>query len=327
MGRLGRRRFLIATGAILAAPFPAKAQQPGRTIRVGALLSGVSDAMGPYRDAIRERFAAHGFVEGRNLRIDYRAPHGARKEDREIARELVATRPDALLAFSTQSTLALRWATTSIPIVFTHVSDPVADGIVADYANPGGNATGVATRHRELLAKRFELLRELLPRAKRVAFIAPKDVFESRDLVQQTANRLGFELVAWENVTAYAGALRAAVEARAEAMFVFSPHTVFGERLTAESLIDFANKQRIASIFPDAGAVALGGLISYGTDPLEDTRRAVDQLVRVLRGAKPGTLAVDQSSRFELVVNLKTARALGVTVPRSILLRADRVIE
>lgn len=319
-----RRTFVSACLAVAIVPsLAAHAQQTGRVYRVAVFFSGGSDTMGPHRDVLRERLAKQGFVEGHNLQTTWRGGSGLRHEDREVARELVAARPDAILTFSAAMTQAVQWATKSTPIVFTHVSDPIADGVVKDYARPGGNTTGASTRHRELLVKRFELLRELLPKAKRVAIFAPYVTDTSFSAAEpgmrDAATRLNFELI----VAPRAG-LWAIEDKRVDAMFVY---TVLGQRLTTESLIGLAAKLRIASIFPDAESVALGGLASYGTDPLEDTRLGADQLVRVLKGSKPGELPVDQSSRFVLAINLKTARAIGLTIPPSLLLRADRVIE
>jgi putative ABC transport system substrate-binding protein len=319
-----RRRFVgMLLAAALAPSLDAHAQQPGRVYRVAVFFSGGSDTMAPHRDALRERLSGQGFVEGRNLQIIWRGGIGISHQDREVARELIAARPDAILAFSSALTLAAQWATKSIPIVFTHVSDPVSDGVVRDYARPGGITTGVSTRHRELLLKRFELLRELLPKAKRVVFVRPlhdPSVAASASIMRDTAARLGLELIE----VPLPDHQRAMEEERPEAIILYSG---LGARLTTENIVRLAAKLRIASIFPDVESVSLGGLASYGTDPLEDTRLGADQLVRVLKGARPSELPVDQSSRFVLAINLKTARALGITIPQSVLLRAERLIE
>lgn len=327
MDRVRRRQYLFVIGALLATalapPLVAHAQQAGRTYRVAVLFSGGSDTMGPHRDALREQLARRGFVEGRNLQTIWRAGSENRRQDREAARELAAARPDAILAFSSEMALAAQWATKSIPIVFAHVSDPIADGVVNDYARPGGNTTGASTRHRDLLGKRIELLRELLPHARRVAFFTPyatnPSLAASQTIVRDAAKRLNFEMV--EVGTRDMFRIK---DTRAEAIVVYS---VLGQRLTMENVVDLAAKLRIASLFPDAEAVTLGGLASYGTDPLEDTQLGAEQLVRVLNGATPGDLPVDQNGRFILAINRKTAKALGITIPPSILARADRLIE
>jgi putative ABC transport system substrate-binding protein len=323
-GRINRREAIATLIALGASPLTCFAQQTGRTYHIGVLFSGGSDTMQPHRDVVREQLAKQGFIEGRNLQMTWRGGSEIRHDDRGIAQELVAARPDAILAFTAAMTQAVQWATKSIPIVFTHLSDPVADGIVKDYARPGGNTTGVATHQRELLAKRFELLRELLPTAKRVALLAPNSFvdtafFTGLATAKEVSVRLNFELIV---VPVYFP--REIDEKRPEAMIVFAS---LGQRLTIKNVIDVAAKLRIPAIFPDAESVRLGGFASYGTDPLEDTRLGAELLGRVLNGAKPGDQAVYQNSRFVLALNVKTTKALGITVPPSILLRVDQLIE
>ena len=316
-----------AAGALVAATLLTSlslhAQQLERIYRVGVFFYGGSAEMAPHRNAVRERLAAHGFVEGGNLQMTWRSGIGVRQDDRDTASALAAARPDAVLTFSSVLTQAMQWTTKSVPIVFTDVSDPIADGIVKDYARPGGNTTGVSTRHRELLAKRMEILRGLAPGARRVAFVHPYSTDQSLEaalpFVRKVAVELNFELieVPWHLI-------REVEEKRADAVIAYS---VQGARLTADRLIGLAAKLRIASIFPDAESVTRGALASYGTDPIEDTRLGADQLARVLKGAEPGVLPVGQISRFTLAINLKTARAIGLKVPSSVLIRANQVIE
>jgi putative ABC transport system substrate-binding protein len=326
VGKVQRRQYLLATGALLASAlssFGAYAQNAGRVYRIGVFFNGGSDTMQPHREAIRASLARDGFVDGRNLRMTWRASGDGREQNRGVARELVADKPDAILAFSSAMTQAVQLATKSIPIVFVHVSDPIADGVVKDYARPGGNTTGVSTHHRELLGKRFELLRQLLPNAKRVAVVVPfatdPSLAASGSIIGDSASHLGFELI-WVEISN----LWAIEEKRAEGMIVYA---VLGERLTAGNLIEIARKLRIPSIFPDAESVALGGLASYGTNPMDDTRLGAELLARVLNGAKPGDQAVYQNSSFTLAINLKTARALGIDIPQAVLLRANEVIQ
>jgi len=318
-----RRKAVALLVALGALPRLGVAQAPARTYRVGVLFSGGSDTTKPHREAVREQLARHGFVEGRNLQMTWRGGSGIRQDDREAAQELVAARPDAILTSSSAMTQAAQWATRSVPIVFMHVSDPIADGIVKTYARPGGTTTGVATHHRELLAKRFELLRELLPTAKRVALVAPYSLVDpsylaSAATISEVSARLGFEVREVKM-----SLLREAEAMKPEAMVIF---TTLGQRLTTMNLIDAANRLRIPSLFPDAESVELGGLMSYGTDPIDDTRLGADLLARVLNGAQPGNVPVHQNSRFVLAINLKSARTLGISVPLSLLQRADQVI-
>ncbi|MEO5699806.1 MAG: ABC transporter substrate-binding protein [Casimicrobiaceae bacterium] len=309
--------------ACTASPLASFAQQAGRIYKLGVLYSGAGKSMQPHRDVIRAQLATHGFVEGRNLQMTWRGGGSLRDIDRKTANELVAAGPDAVLAFSAEMTQAVQFATKSIPIVFAQVSDPIADGVVRDYAHPGANTTGVSTRHRELLGKRFELLREIAPKAKRVALVTPyatdPALMAARPAIMNAAKRLDFELI--EIISSNTFDIE---EKHAEAMFVYS---VLGENFTMDNLIALSVRLRIPSIFPDAQWVARGGLLSYGTDPLWDTRLAADLLARVLSGAKPGDQPVDQNSRFVLAINLATAKALGLTIPQSLLLRADEVIQ
>jgi len=279
--------------------------------------------MQPHREALREALAGLGFVEGRNLRTTWRSGAGIRHDDRNTARELVAAKVDAILVFSSGATLAVQSATKTIPIVFVQVSDPIADGLVGDYARPGGNTTGVSTHHRELMGKRFELVRTLAPSALRVALIAPwasdPSYIAAKPTIAETAKRLGLEVIEVTQTKLFA-----VEEARAEALVVYS---VFGQRFTADNLVALALRLRIPSVFPDAESVARGGLASYGTDPLDDTRLGAEILARILNGAKPGDLPVVQNSRFVLALNRKTAHALGLALPQALLLRAERVFE
>jgi putative ABC transport system substrate-binding protein len=320
---MNRRRGLVGLLACVTAPVTGRAQEAGRIYRVGVLFSEGSYSMRPDRDVVREQLAAHGFVDGRNLQMTWRGGSSQTDLDRKTALELVAGQPDAILAFSTAMTQAVQFATQSIPIVFVQVSDPIADGVVKDYAHPGGNTTGVSTQHRAIVGKRFELLRELLPKARRVALITPYATDPSfaaaRPTIAEAARRVDFELIEANHAT-----MHLVAEKQAEAMFVF---TVLGEAFTMDNLIDLAAKLRIPSVFPDARWVRRGGLLSYGTDPLANTRLAADQLARVLRGAKPGDQPVEQNPRFVLAINLATAKALGLSIPQSLLVRADELLQ
>lgn len=325
---LRRRDFLLATGALLATPL-ARAQLPGRKYRVGVLLAS-GPGMERYRDALRERLASHGFVEGRNLHIDARGSAGTFSDDREYIRAIVAAKADAVFTFSANATEAATAASKSVPIVFAWVPDPVLSGIVKSYARPGGNATGVSSRFGELLHKRLELARELLPKAKRVAVVGNTYVDTFTALapeLRKTAAQLGIELL--ELVSGHRGgwdmALNGAINAGAEALV---PFAWFADSpVTGDRIVEMSNRLRIPAIFADAEMVDRGGLISWGTNLVDDVRRGADMLARVLKGAKPADLPVDQAARFEMVVNLRTAKAIGLAVPQAVLLRADRVIE
>jgi putative ABC transport system substrate-binding protein len=295
------------------------------------LFVGGAAATELYRSALRDRLATHGFVEGRNLKIDARGAAGIFHEDRDVARELVTAKPDAIFTCTTRVTEAAQAATKSVPIVFVWVDDPVASGLVKSYARPGGNVTGVSNRLGELLVKRLELTRELLPRAKRVAVVGntvtmQSKVFEAIEpALRKAAAQLGVELLEVAFRGSWDGAI---VEAKKDGAEAVLPFASFGDQLVAgEQVVQLTNHLRIPTLFADAGMAEKGGLISYGTNLVDDVQRGADLLARALKGAKPAESPVDQAARFELVVNLKTAKALGIKIPKSVLLRADRVIE
>jgi ABC-type uncharacterized transport system substrate-binding protein len=327
MSQSGRRRFLVGASALLAAPL-AVAQQPGRRYRVGAIIG--SPAMQFYVAVLKERLASHGFVEGRNLQIDARGAAGMFHEDRETARELVAAKSDALFTCLTGPTIAARTATKTVPIVFVWVEDPVALGIVKNYARPGGNATGVTTRFGELLVKKLELVRELVPGVQRVAIPGTDSTSAPWTTpMRKAAADLGIKLLEPEAIGGVDAVgprlLDQFIRDGAQALVTFHFHAL--QPVSGAEMIRLAAERRIPAIYSDAAAVQDGGLISLGTNLAEDLKRGADMLAQVLKGAKPAELPVDQASRFELVVNLKTARTLGIKVPQSVLLRADRVIE
>lgn len=278
--------------------------------------------MPTYRAALVERLATHGFVEPRNLHIEARPSHAGWSN---AARELVALKPDALFTCTTIATQDAKGVAGTIPIVFTWVADPVVAKLVQSYARPGGNITGVSNRSAELLAKRLELAREMLPAAKRVAITGagyPPYLLPLR----RAAERLDIELV---ELPAYdwGASVAQAKAAGAAAIVPLIGFTIFGIGLSGEAVVKAALEHHIPVIFAGAEMVDAGGLISYGTNLVDDIRRAADILARVLKGADPATIPVDQAARFELTVNLKTAKAIGITIPQSILVRADRVIE
>lgn len=330
MNRRDAAKSLLALGA---APLACFAQQPGRTYRIGVLLSGPELAMRRYLDALRERLAQHGFVEGRNLRITSGVAYDSPSESFEAARTLLATAPDALFTFGATQTQAAQRLKSSTPIVFTFVGDPVAYGLVKEFRRPGGNTTGASMQELEIALKRLELLREVLPRAKRVGLVGhllkSSHVFAYLAIFRAAAAKLGFELLEEPGVESrgIVPAMERAAGRGAEAFYIFQTLAIAGFRFGGEDVIKFANQRRIPAIFQESELVEMGGLLSYGPRLVDEVRRSADLLVRVLKGAKVGELAVDQTSRFELAVNLKTARAIGLTSLQSVMLRADRVIE
>ena len=327
-----RRRFVALIGSALAVTHSVLAQQSARKYPIGALWSVLSESgRRPYRAALNERLAAHGFVEGKNLSIDDRIGAFGLSWDRKAVEELITGKPDALFTLTSGWTEAAQAATSSVPIVFAWVADPVLEGIVKEYARPGGNASGVSNRFIEVAIKRLELLRDLLPGAKRVALAWPlllRWTEAARPRLREASERLGFELREVQaGAQDWVPAIKGAIRDGAEAVLPFTVFSWLGLRVTGEQVVRFTIEQRLPTIFAESEMVEAGGLISYGTNLLEDVRRGADMLAKVLRGAKPADIPVDQASRFELAVNLKTAKTLGIKIPLSILLRADRVIE
>ena len=321
-----KRRALLAAGAAALglARVPALAQQAGRIYRVGVFLPLGGLAAQPYLEAARQRLAAHGFVEERNLQLEIR--HGNVPWE---ARELAALEPDAFFALTTTLAHPMHEAAGTTPLVFAWVADPVHDGLVQSYARPGGSATGVANRFYELAEKRVELVRELLPSARRVAAAAGSFnyvVTTALDRAQAAAKRLDMTLMRAELGALRILALENALADGAQAVLMLTS-LAYGIGYFAEEMVRFALERRVPMVFQDFVTVQQGGLMSYGTDLRAEVRQAADLLARVLKGEKPAEMPVELAGRFELAVNLKTARAIGLEVPRSILLRADRVID
>ena len=334
MGQVGRRQFLIATGVVLTAPLISQAQprRDGRPFRIGALFGAGGESMQRYLSAFSERLAVLGFVQGQNLHIDVR-PAGIFSGGiaRDVVPALLKKNPDALFTCLTSIAVAAAQATQSVPIVFAWVQDPVAAGLVKSFAHPGGNVTGVTNRFAELLLKRLELARELVPELKRVALIgygpAAEATYEpSVQPLRRAAAQFGIEVLEFVE-RPWVDLYQQATDEGAGAVIpvgIFAPN---GDRFSGELVIESAQKRHVPVIFAGVEMVEAGGLISYGTNIIDDLRRGADLLAKVLRGVKPRDIPVDQAARFELAVNLKTAKASGITIPRSILLRADRVIE
>jgi putative ABC transport system substrate-binding protein len=325
MAQIDRREFMVAAGALVAAPL-ARAQVASRVYRVGVLIPIGGYRMSPYLKAFAERLAAHGFVEGRNLVIDVRSSLLETYGDQRLTAELLAAHPDALFTLFTEPTGAALSIAKKTPIVFAWIADPVAVGFVASFARPGGNITGVSNRYVELIPKRFELLMEIVPTAKRVAVLGqgPLQLWEQIFAgVRKAAAARGVDLIEARGTLELA--ITEAMQKGAQGLIPLLSNT-FAPAQT-EFAIKVAREKRIPAVFIDEEAVEKGALSSLGTNEFEDIRRGADLLAEILRGADPGTLPIDQASRFEIAVNLKTARAMELRMPQSILLRADRVIE
>lgn len=324
-----RREALLAGAGLLAAAALARAQPARKIHRMGTLSALSWDAIPRPRRAFAARLAELGHVEGRNFTEEVRHAAGDMAALPGLARKLVATRPDVIFARANQATLSAKRATGTIPIVFAAVADPVELGVVESLAAPGGNATGVAWDTVRLSQKRLELLREAVPAAKRLAVLHnPSNEMEQRVLVKlrQAAQALDFQVHVIEARVSgdFASAFRSIEELRPEALYVIeNPISIRARGDVAE----FARRARVPAMYGVIDFAEAGGLLAYAADLVSHFRLAADYVHQVLLGAKPAELPVGQATQFELVVNLKTARAIGLTIPASVLLRADRVIE
>jgi putative ABC transport system substrate-binding protein len=321
-----RRAFVIIAPIALASPFAARAQSRPATIGLLAPNSPAID--GPRVDALVKRLRELGWTEGRNVAIEYRWAEGRAEHLAEFADELVRLKVDVIVTSGTPAVIAAKRATSQIPIVFAAVGDPVGVGLVATLARPGANVTGSSLQATDLAGKRLELLREIVPALHNLAIIANRDVppamAEMRE-VAATARTLGLEVLTAEirHPEDIAPAV-AEIKGHGEALYVCLDPLVTTHRAR---IVALALETGLPTIFNVREFVAAGGLMSYGPSFLALYRRTGDFVDRILRGAKPADLPVEQPTEFDLTLNLKTARALGLTVPQLLLARANEVIE
>jgi putative ABC transport system substrate-binding protein len=324
---MDRRTLLVRlAGGILVAPLAATAQQPAKVVRIGLIHVGL-DHDPPALAPLRESLGRLGYEEGRNIRLDYR---NQVNEDaaRATARLFVRERVDLIVAFENQAVRAVQAATSEIPVVFAHVSDPVTAGFVKSVARPGGNLTGVADYLGELQDKRVEILGEMVRLRRLLILTDPTDPATPRLKAEmdRVANRIKVQLVERQatteaDLTKIFASLK---KGEVDGMLIISPKlmTNFPEQILRLSL-----KKKIPLGHHRHALVEHGALFSYGPDYLEVAQNIAGYVDRIVKGSKPADLPVQQTARLKLVVNLKTARALGITVPHSVLLRADQVIE
>jgi ABC-type uncharacterized transport system substrate-binding protein len=324
-----RRDFLTLFGGAAAAwPLAARAQLPGKLPTIGFLGATTPSAMGQWTAAFMQRLRELGWIEGRTIAVDVRWAEGRSERLIEIATEFVRIKVDVIVTHSAAPVFAAMQATSVIPIVFAVANDPLGSGLVASLARPGGNVTGLSNQATDLAGKRLELLREVLPGLRRPAIMAnvdaPAAVLEMGE-VQAAARALGVEAVTLEIRRAedIAPAFDA-LKGRADALFVCADPLVVVHRIRINTL---AQDARLPTIFGFREFVEAGGLMSYGPNFADQFRRAADFVDKILRGAKPGDIPVEQPTKFELVINLKTAKALGLTVPLIMRMTADEVIE
>jgi putative ABC transport system substrate-binding protein len=325
-----RRRFLIAAvTAVLATPLASLAQQKGKIWRIG-VLETISPALNAANfDAFRQGLRELGYVEGQNVVIEYRSADGRQERFPDLATELVRLKVDLIVTRGAPASLAAKNSTRTIPVVIAATADPVGSGIVASLARPGGNVTGLSAYNVELYAKRVELLRELVPSLARIAglFNMSNPVVPSQwKEVERGARSLGVQLQLLDvrNPEDLGRAFDAATRQRADALVVAVDALTQSNR---QLIVDLAAKHRLPAIYGSDEFVYSGGLITYTVSFPHLYYRAATYVDKILKGAKPGDLPVEQPTKFELVINMKTAKALGITIPQSILVRADRVIE
>ena len=326
-----RRRFLCTvTVSLLAAPLAAEAQQAGKVPRIGFL--GVTSASDrpPLLDAFRQGLRELGWVEGQNIVIDYRFAEGRFGRLPALAAELVRLKVDIIVSGGTQGVTAAKNATETIPIVMIAVRDPVGTGLIASLARPGGNVTGVSGyAGLETVAKQLGLLKETVPKIRRVAILSnPANAYHQLAIreVNVAARSLGVQLQLLEarGPNEFDGAFAAMAKERVGALLVLSD-AIFSSHRTR--LADLAARSRLPAAYGVRESVEAGGLMSYGPSLLDSYRRAATYVDKILKGAKPAELPVERPTEYELVINMKTAKALGLTIPPSLLARADQVIQ
>jgi len=326
-----RRAVLVTIAAgLLTAPFATEAQQARKVWRIGLLDYGASNPSSEARwKALRERLRELGYVEGQNVVFEPRWGDGQAARLPSLAAELVKVNVDILVTATSEAALAARQATSSIPIVMATSADPVRVGLVASLGRPGGNVTGVISLNSDLAGKRLELLKQVIPRASRVAILSDSDNRSSEltlRAIESVAKPLGVVVqgVDARNQKGFDGAFLAMKRARVDAVILGVNSPFMADR---RRLAELAISHRLPMMTPAREYAEAGGLASYGTDYPDEFRRAAMYVDKILKGAKPADLPIEQPTKFELVINFKTAKALGITIPPSVIQRADEVIQ
>jgi putative ABC transport system substrate-binding protein len=330
-GTMDRRKNLLALSALSALPFGAVAQQRPRVARIGYLAGDLTRGV-PFVSALVEGLRELGYAEGQNIAIEYRDAKGHADRLPALAAEFVALKVDLIFAPGSQQVIAAMRVTQTIPIVFADVGDPVALGFVASLARPGGNVTGLANLNPDLIGKWFELLKEAAPQTSRIALLwepgAVPEEYERTVLRRAEAAaqalRVGLRLAPARRAEDIEPAFADMARARVDGLVVWANVMLIAERAR---IIELADKYRIAAMYQMGAFVDNGGLMSYSPNVPANFRRAALYVDKILRGARPAELPVEQSNRFELVINKKTATALGMTIAPSLLSRADRLVE
>jgi putative tryptophan/tyrosine transport system substrate-binding protein len=325
---MNRRAFLTGLGAVLAAPLGANGQQATKIWRIGVLSPGWAFVAADLFEAFRQGLADAGYVEGRNLKIDWRfaEAHGERLP--ELARQLLQLNVDVVVTVNTPAVVAAKSVTTTTPIVFVQVADTSASRLVQSLARPGGNVTGLVSISREMSGKRLELLKEALPRVRDVGVL--RDMNPTAELIfrelDASSRQLGLRLtdLAIRRRDELQGAVEDGVKRHIAALVVIDGAAIAALR---EPILELARRYSFPVVSQFREFVDAGGLMAYGPSLREMYRRAATYVDKILKGATPAELPVEQPTKFELVLNVKTAKALGLTIPPSLRLRADQVLE
>jgi putative ABC transport system substrate-binding protein len=314
----------------------AVAQQQEKISRIGVLISGTPSGATPRLAAFQQSLREVGYVEGKNIFVEYRYAEGKLEPLSQLTDELIRLKPDVIVTDTSRATQAAKDATKTIPVVFTAANDPVGDGQVASLAKPGGNLTGFSLLAPELNWKRLELLKDALPKITRIGFLTRMDPTAERRFKEVTDRRfkeaevaakglgLQLHLVGAKGASHLENAFKDAKSAGDQALIAHPSTFVATNRAR---IIEIAAKHRLPVIYPSTIAAEAGGLMSYGVDIVDNYRRAAVYVDKILKGAKPADLPVQQPMKFELVINLKTAKQLGLTIPPNVLARADKVIK
>jgi putative ABC transport system substrate-binding protein len=328
-----RRRFVeVIAGGLLAAPLAAQAQPAGKVPKVGFLWIGSPGIPSPFIESFENGLRDLGWVKGQNVTVEYRYADGKAERFPDLAAELVRLPVDVMVAPPAPATLAAKAATATIPIVFTLGADPVAFGVLASLRPQGGNITGLTELTPELTPKRLGLLKEIMPALTRVAILFQPGTLRAETFAhlveeaEDTERSLGLQLqiVRARAASDLEPAFDEMAKQRAEALVVLMSPTFNAQ---TKRIADLAGKHRLPTIYEWRAFTAAGGLMSYGADFNDIYRRAAGYVDKILKGAKPADLPVEQPTKFELVINLKTAKTLGLTIPQSLLGRADEVIQ
>jgi len=324
---MSKRVFCFALAAVLLPlSLPAEAQQAGKIFRIGFLDNSTASGSAVLVDAFRQELDKLGWIEGKKIAIEYRFTEQKQERLPELAAELVRLKVDLIVTSGGPVALAAKKATNTIPIVMTSGTDPVGAGLVASLARPGGNVTGLSSLNDQLITERLEILKDTIPRLARVGLLRPTVTSQLKEIRQAAlALKLNLEEIdAQPDAKGLESAFQTAKQKQVGAIMTTTTRSYFAER---KRIVDLAVKHRLPAVYPQKEYVDEGGLMSYGTDFADLNRRAAVYVDKILKGAKPADLPVQQATKFEFVINLKAARQIGLIIPGRVLERANQVIK